>query len=112
MRAGIAAHADGFMVDAAELLFRDGAVIAAQHLLCAQLHAVVGELALAALAVLAGAVFAFVDGALGAAPDILAHAAVDLVFRLVALGHRVLIFRLRMIFSENRYPLFGIMRVV
>jgi isochorismate pyruvate lyase len=51
----------------------------------------VRHLALAALTVLAGAVFALIDGTLGAAPDVLPHAAVDLVLRLVALGHRVLI---------------------
>src|SRR6516164_4130412 len=39
---------------------------------------------------LAGAVLPAVDGALGAAPHVLAHAAIDLVLRLVALGHRVL----------------------
>src|SRR5262249_6840628 len=44
----------------------------------------------AALAVLAGTIFAAVHGALRAAPDILAHAAVGLFFRLVALGSRVL----------------------
>src|SRR5204862_4721795 len=69
------------------------AVIAAQLLLGLELHAVVGELGFAALTVLAGAVFAFVDGALRAAPDILAHTAVDLILRLVALGHRVLMFQ-------------------
>src|SRR5262245_30072790 len=90
VRAGIALHADGLGVDAAELPLGDIAVIAAQLLLGAQLHAVVGELALAALAVLAGPVFPAVDGALGAAPHVLAHTAVDLVLRLVALGHRVL----------------------
>src|SRR5262249_34114986 len=88
--AGIALHADRFLVDAAELLLRDVGVVTLELLLGAQLHAVVGELALAALAVLAGAIFAAVHGALRAAPDVLAHAAVDLVFRLVALGHRVL----------------------
>src|SRR5262249_49190812 len=90
VRAGIALHADGLGVDAAELPLGDIAVIAAQLLLGAQLHAVVGELALAALAVLAGPVFPAVDGALGAVPHVLAHSAVDLVLRLVALGHRVL----------------------
>src|SRR5438477_5151163 len=90
--AGIALHPDRLVVDAAELLLGNIAVIAAQLLLGLELHAVVGELALAALAVLAGPVFAVVDGTLWAAPDILAHAAVDLVLRLVALGHRVLMF--------------------
>src|SRR5262245_42799080 len=90
MRAGVAFQAASFRVDAAELPFRNEAVVAAQLLLGAELHAVVGELAFAALAVLAGAVFALVDGALRAAPDILAHTAVDLVFRLKSPGHRVL----------------------
>src|SRR5687767_6674311 len=77
--ARVAAHPDGFIVDAAKLLFGNVAVIAAQLLLRAQLHAVVGELALAALAVLAGAIFAAVYRTLRAAPDILAHAAVEFV---------------------------------
>ena len=81
---------------------RDIGVIALQLLLGAQLHAEVGELALAALAVLAGAVFPAVHGALRAAPDILAHTAIDLVFRLTALCHRVLFDRLR--FEETRPP--------
>ena len=82
MLAGIALHADRFRIDAAELLLRDVGVIALELLLGAQLHAEVGELALAALAVLAGAVFAAVDGALRAAPDVLAHTAIELVLRL------------------------------
>jgi hypothetical protein len=40
--------------------------------------------------VLAWAVFPAVHGTLWAAPDILAHTAIDLVFRLTALCHRVL----------------------
>ncbi len=91
VRAGVALEAARLCVDAAELPLGDVAVVAAQLLLGAQLHAIVGELALAALAVLAGTVFAVVDGALRAAPHVLAHAAIDLVLRLVALGHRVLI---------------------
>src|SRR5262249_54018040 len=74
VRAGIAFHLDRVLVDAAELPLGDVAVIAAQLLLGAQLHAIVGELALAALAVLARTVFAAVHGALGAAPDVLPHA--------------------------------------
>src|SRR5439155_13559174 len=85
---------DRVLVDAAELPLGDVAVIAAQLLFGTQLHAVVGELALAALAVLAGTVFAAVYGTLRAAPDVLPHAAVELVFRFIALGHRVLIRRL------------------
>src|SRR5205809_2703414 len=90
MGTGIALHADGFGVDAVELALGNIAVIAPQFLLGAQLHAVVGKLAFAALAVLAGTILAAVDGALGAAPHVLPHTAVDLVLRLVALGHRVL----------------------
>src|SRR5262249_50246197 len=76
MGAGIALHADGFVIDAVELPLGNIAVIAPQLLLGAQLHAIIGELAFAALAVLAGAIFAAVDGALGAAPHILPHTAV------------------------------------
>src|SRR5262249_49227753 len=94
VRAGIALHPDRVLVDAAELPLGDVAVIAAQLLLGAQLHAVVGELALAALTVLARAILAAVHGTLGAAPDVLPHAAVELVFRFTALGHRVLMRRL------------------
>jgi hypothetical protein len=88
--AGIALHPSRFDIDAVELAFGDVGVIALELLLGAQLHAEVGEFTLAALAVLAGAVFPAVHGALRAAPDILAHAAIDLVFRLTALCHRVL----------------------
>src|ERR1700760_885141 len=100
--AGVALHAAGFDIDAVELAFGDVGVIAFQLLLGAQLHAEVRKLALAALAMLAGAVFALVDGALRAAPDILAHTAVDLVLRLTALSHRVLFCWLR--FEETRPP--------
>src|SRR5262249_58310047 len=71
MGAGIALHANGFVVDAVELALGDIAVIAPQFLLGAQLHAVVGELAFAALAVLAGPVFAAGVRAVWAAPHIL-----------------------------------------
>jgi len=69
----------GFGVVLLELLFGDVAIIALQLLLGAQLNAIVGHLALAALAVLAGAIFTLVDRALRAAPDVLAHAAVEFV---------------------------------
>src|SRR6202166_1233435 len=101
--AGIALHPAGFDVDAVELAFADIGVVTLQLLLGAQLHAEVGELALAALAVLAGAVFPAVHGALRAAPDILAHTAIDLVFRLTALSHRVLFIR-SLSFEETRPP--------
>ena len=90
--AGIALHADRLLIDAAELPLGNIAVIAAQLLLRPQLNTVIRELAFAPLAVLARTIFPAADGALWAAPDILAHAAIDLVLRLVALGHRVLIF--------------------
>ena len=62
--AGIALHAVGFLIGALELLFGDVAVIALELLLGAQLDAEVGNLALAALTVLAGAIFALVDRAI------------------------------------------------
>src|SRR5438552_134303 len=89
--AGVALQTAGLDIDAMELALRDVGVITLQLLLGAELHAEVGQLALAALAVLAGTVFRAVHGALRAAPDILAHTAIDLVFRLTALGHRVLL---------------------
>src|SRR6185295_10772436 len=89
-------------IDAVELAFGNIGVIALQLLLGAQLHAEVGKLALAALAMLAGAVFTLVHGALRATPDILAHTAINLVFRLTALSHRVL-FAVQE-FEETRPP--------
>ena len=47
----------------------------------------VGDLVAAVLAVLAWLVVALVEGGLGAAPDVLTDAAVDLVFRTVATRH-------------------------
>ncbi len=70
-----------------ELLLGDIAVIALQLLLGAKLDAIVADLALAALAVLAWAVFAAVDRALGPSEDVLAHAAVELVLGAGALRH-------------------------
>ena len=87
--AGVALHADRLGVILAELLLGDVAVIALELLLGLQLGAEVGKLALAALAVLAGAVLAAVHRALRTAPDILAHPAVDLVLGFCALRHRV-----------------------
>src|SRR5208283_257506 len=71
----------------AELLFRNIAVIALELLFGLELGAEIGRLALAALAVLTGAVFAPVHRALRAAPDVLAHTAVDFIFGFCALGH-------------------------
>src|SRR5213076_3096101 len=87
---GVALHAAGLDIDAVELALGDVGVVALELLLGLELHAEVGELLLAALAVLAGAVLTAVDGAFGAAPDIFAHAAVEFVLGGVALGHRVL----------------------
>src|SRR5882757_4251938 len=84
--AGVALAAHGLEIIAAQLAFGDRAVIALQPLLGHQLQAVVGWL-LAALAVLAGAVFALVDRALGTAPQVDPEAAVDLVLRLRAFAH-------------------------
>src|SRR3546814_11642460 len=55
----------------------------------AQLVAEVGQLALAALSVLAETIFALVDRALRATEDVLAHAAVELVFGAAALRHEI-----------------------
>ena len=63
---GIALHPVGFLISTLELLFGDVAVIALQLLLGAQLRSVIGNLAFAALTVLAWAVFALVDGGLRA----------------------------------------------
>ena len=71
-----------------ELALGNVAVIALDLLLGLELGAKVGRLALAALAMLARPVFTLVEGAAGAPPDVLAHPAIDLVFRLRALRHR------------------------
>src|SRR5262249_43650328 len=85
---GIARTADGLVVDILELPLGDVGVVALELLLGAELNAEIGRLALASLAVLAGAILAAVYRALGPAPDVLAEAAVDLVLRRCALGHR------------------------
>ena len=90
MGAGVALEPPRLVVDAVELPLRYVGVIALELLLRPQLHAVIGDFALAPLAVLAGAVFTLVDRAFRPAPDVLAQPAVDLVLRLMALGHRVL----------------------
>src|SRR5690242_13053050 len=87
VRATVALEAAGFLIDAAELPLGDIPVVATQLLLGLELHAVVGELALAPLAVLAGAVLTPVHRALRSSPDVLAHPAVDLVLGFHALGH-------------------------
>ena len=78
---------DGLDVDAVELALVEIGVVAFELLLGLQLLAVVGQLLNAALAVLAGARLATVEGALGPAPDVLTQAAVDLVLGANALGH-------------------------
>src|SRR5262249_31153713 len=75
--AGVTLAACSFLIGLAELLFRDVAIEALELLLGAQLYAEVGKLALAALAMLAGAVFAAVDRGLRTAPDVFAKTAVD-----------------------------------
>src|SRR5690606_9796896 len=85
----VALAAVRLLVDLAELLLGNIAVMALQLLLGAQLDAEIGQLALAALAVLAGTVFAAVHRGLRTAPDVLAHAAVDLVLCGFALAHRI-----------------------
>src|SRR5262249_24534470 len=85
--AAVALEAPRLLVDAAELTLGDVAVIAAQLLFGLELDAIVGKLALAPLAVLAGAVFAPVYRAFWPTPDVLAHPAVDLVLGFHALGH-------------------------
>ena len=84
--AGVAPPAHRLVVEAAELLFGDVAVMALELLLGAQLQAEIGGLA-PALAVLARPVFPPVIGALGPPPEIDAEAPVDLVFRALAFCH-------------------------
>src|SRR3569623_1379184 len=86
--AGVALHAGGIGVAGAELLLGHVAVIALELLLGAQLDAEVRHLALAALAVLAGTIFTLVHRGLGTTPDVLAHAAIELVLGAGALRHR------------------------
>ena len=84
----VALEATRFDVIFVELALGNVAVIALDLLLGLELGAEVGRLALAPLAMLARPVFTLVVGALGSAPDILAHPAIDLVFCFRALRHR------------------------
>lgn len=86
---GIALAARCFGEDRTELLFTDIAVVALQLLLGAQLHAEVGKLGLAALAMLARTIFATVHRGLRTAPDVFAHTAVNFVLGRFALAHRI-----------------------
>src|SRR5689334_18733501 len=72
---GVATTAHGFLIELAELALADRAVIALQALLRHQLDTVIGRL-LTALAVLARAVFAIVDRALRATPEVHAQTTV------------------------------------
>ncbi len=83
--AGIAAPPVRFFIKSAELALADIGVIALELLLGGELRSEVGRL-LAALAVLAGAVFAAVERALRPAPQIHREAAIDLVFRFLTLA--------------------------
>src|SRR5579871_973397 len=84
----VALQANCFDIVLVELALGDVAVIALDLLLCLELSAKVGGLALAALAVLARTVFPLVERAPRTPPDVLAHAAVDLILRFSALRHR------------------------
>ena len=83
----IALHPAGSLEGLLELLFCDVAVIALELLLGAQLDAKVRDLRLAALAVLAGAIFAPVDRALGTSEDVFTHAAVEFILGAGTLAH-------------------------
>ena len=83
----IAFYTLGFTVNAAELLFGQIAVVALELLLGAKLDTEVGNLALAALAMLAGAVFATVYRGFRTAPDVFAHTAVNFVLGSCAFCH-------------------------
>ena len=76
---GIALAAIGFFIDARKLLFGQVAVIALELLLGAQLQPEIGDLGLATLTMLAGAIGAAIDGRFGAAPNIFAHTAVEFI---------------------------------
>src|SRR3984893_13187234 len=78
--AGIAAPPVRFFIKSAELTLADIGVITLELLLGGELRSEVGRL-LAALTVLAGAVFAAIERALRAAPQIYPETAIDLVFR-------------------------------
>src|SRR4051812_33863514 len=99
---GIALHPAGLDIDAVELALADVGVIALELLLGAELNAEVGQLALAALAVLAGAVFTAVYRGPWAAPDNFAPLAVVLFFSLPSLCYPLLFFSFG--FLETRPP--------
>ena len=84
---GVAFDTGRFREDALELFFRQVAVVAFQLLLGAQLQTKVRQLALAALTVLAGAIFTTVDGGFRTTPDVFTHPAVNFVLGRRAFGH-------------------------
>src|SRR5690606_29104364 len=86
---GVATATCSFLIGLAELLLGDVTIVTLQLLLGAQLQTEVRQLALAALAMLAGAVFTLVDRRLRTTPDVFAKTAVNLVFRGFALAHRI-----------------------
>src|SRR6185437_10740997 len=88
--AGIALAADRLDIVAAQLPFGHRTVVALEALLGHELQAVVGRL-LATLAMLAGTIFALVDRGLRTAPQVDPEAAVDLVLRIRAFAHAMLL---------------------
>src|SRR6185437_6938029 len=88
--AGIALAADRLDIVAAQLSFGNRTVVALEALLGHELQEVVGRL-LATLAVLAGTVFALVDRGFRTAPQVDPKAAVDLVLRIRAFAHAMLL---------------------
>lgn len=84
--AAVALAAQSFEVIALELALTDVGVIAFEFLFRVELNRIVGRL-LTVLAVLAGAVFAFVEGGFRPAPEVDAKTAVDFVFSLWTFSH-------------------------
>jgi uncharacterized membrane protein YedE/YeeE len=84
---GIAFYTFSFGIDPAELLFGQIAVIAFKLLLGAQLGAEIGQFALAALAVLTGAIFTTIYRGFRTTPDVFTHPAVNFVLGRRAFGH-------------------------
>ena len=76
--------------DAAELLFGQVTIMTLQLLLGAQLQTKVAELALAALAMLAGAIVTAVDRGFRTTPNVFAHPAVEFVLGRGAFCHRLI----------------------
>ncbi len=105
VRARVALHPERLDIVLVELPLGNVAVVALDLLLGLELGAEVGRLALAALAMLAGAVLALVERAPGTAPDVLAHAAIDLILGLCALRHRGSSVAIRLVSRGTRPPL-------